>query len=96
MKSPYTIITRPLVTEKAAFLPERHKSSPQYVFEVARSANKIEIARAVEALFNVKVERVNTVVMKGKLRRQGRFMGKASDWKKAYITLKEGQKLGDL
>lgn len=96
MKSPYTIINRPLVTEKAALLPERHKNAPQYAFEVAKSANKIEIARAVEALFNVKVERVNTVVMKGKLRRQGRFMGKASDWKKAYITLKEGQKLGDL
>jgi large subunit ribosomal protein L23 len=66
------------------------------VFEVARTANKIEIARAIEALFNVKVDRVNTVLMKGKMRRQGRFMGRASNWKKAYITLKEGHKLGDL
>ena len=96
MKSPYTIINRPLVTEKALLLPERNEKAAQYVFEVARTANKIEIARAVEALFNVKVDRVNTVVMKGKLRRQGRFMGRASNWKKAYITLKEGQKLGEL
>ncbi len=96
MKSPYTIINRPLMTEKALLLPERMQNAPQYVFEVARSANKIEIARAVEALFNVKVAKVNTIVMKGKLRRQGRFAGKASNWKKAYITLKEGEKLGDL
>ena len=96
MKSPYTIISRPLVTEKALLLPERNQKNAQYVFEVARTANKIEIARAVEAIFNVKVDRVNTVVVKGKLRRQGRFMGRSSNWKKAYITLKEGQKLGDL
>jgi len=96
MKSPYTIINRPLVTEKALLLPERTKNAPQYVFEVARTANKIEIARAIEALFNVKVDRVNTILMKGKMRRQGRFMGRASNWKKAYITLKEGHKLGDL
>ena len=96
MKSPYLIINRPLMTEKALLLPERNEKNPQYVFEVARTANKIEIARAVESLFNVKVARVNTIVMKGKLRRQGRFAGKASNWKKAYITLKEGHQLGDL
>ena len=95
MKSPYIIINRPLITEKAMLLRER-KVSQQYVFEVARTANKIEIANAIEKIFNVEVERVNTVVIKGKLRRQGRFAGHAANWKKAYITLKEGHKLGDL
>lgn len=95
MKSPYRIITRPLLTEKALLLRERQEN-PEYVFEVARDANKIEIARAVEAVFNVKVEKVNTVLMKGKLRRQGRFAGHAPNWKKAYVTLKEGHTIGDL
>lgn len=95
MKSPYTIITRPLLTEKALNLRER-TANPEYVFKVARSANKIEIARAIESLFNVEVEKVNTVLMKGKLRRQGRFAGRAVNWKKAYVMLKEGQKLDDL
>lgn len=95
MKSPYTIITRPMLTEKAMTLRDR-VANPEYVFEVARTANKIEIAKAVEAIFNVEVAKVNTVLMKGKLRRQGRFAGRASNWKKAYVTLKEGQKLGDL
>lgn len=95
MKSPYRIITRPLLTEKALLLRERQEN-PEYVFEVARDANKIEIARAVEAVFNVKVEKVNTVLMKGKLRRQGRFAGHAPNWKKAYVTLKEGHTISDL
>ncbi len=95
MKSPYMIITRPLLTEKAMILRDRDQN-PEYVFKVARKANKIEIARAIEALFNVEVDKVNTVVMKGKLRRQGRFAGRQADWKKAYVILKEGHKLGDL
>jgi large subunit ribosomal protein L23 len=84
-----------MLTEKAMTLRDR-SVNPEYVFEVARSANKIEIARAVEAIFNVEVAKVNTVLMKGKLRRQGRFAGRSSNWKKAYVILKEGQKLGDL
>lgn len=95
MKSPYTIIARPLLTEKAMLLRDRAEN-PEYVFEVARTANKIEIARAIEALFKVEVQKVNTVLMKGKLRRQGRFAGHAANWKKAYVTLKEGHKIGDL
>lgn len=97
MKSPYTIIQRPLVTEKAMLLAdENKKGGSQHVFEVARSANKIEIAKAVETLFGVKVAKVNTVLVKGKVRRQGRFSGKTANWKKAYVTLKEGEKLGEL
>lgn len=95
MKSPYTIITRPMLTEKAMTLRDRSEN-PEYVFEVARSANKIEIARAIEAIFKVEVAKVNTVLMKGKLRRQGRFAGRSSNWKKAYVILKEGQRLSDL
>lgn len=95
MKSPYTIITRPLLTEKAMILRDR-ENNPEYVFKVARNANKIEIARAVEALFNVEVEKVNTVLMKGKLKRQGRFVGRQANWKKAYVILKEGHKLSEL
>ena len=95
MKSPYNIITRPLLTEKAMVLRDR-KENQEYVFKVARDANKIEIARAVEAVFNVQVEKVNTVLMKGKVKRQGRFVGRKADWKKAYVILKEGHKLSDL
>lgn len=95
MKTPYSIIKVPMITEKALLLSE-NKLAPQFVFKVDRTANKIEIAKAVEALFNVKVERVNTVLVKGKLRRQGRFQGRVPNWKKAYVTLKEGQKIESL
>ena len=95
MKSAYTIINRPLLTEKAMILRDRENNA-EYVFKVARNANKIEIARAIEALFNVEVEKVNTVLMKGKVKRQGRFVGRQSNWKKAYVILKEGHKLSDL
>lgn len=59
----------------------------KYTFEVAKAANKIEIAKAVEELFKVKVAKVNTVSMRGKLRRQGRYEGYTKSWKKAYVTL---------
>ena len=65
----------------------------QYVFEVQRDANKIEIKRAVETIFNVKVASVRTQQMRGKIRRQGRFVGKRSDWKKAIVTLGPDQKI---
>jgi large subunit ribosomal protein L23 len=85
--TPETIIRRPIVlTEKASLLRE----SNQVVFEVARDANKVQIRDAVQTLFNVKVTNVNTLLMRGKDRRMGRGYGKMQNWKKAIITLKEG------
>lgn len=87
MKSPHEIIRRPLLTEKGTRLKEEQN---KYLFEVARAANKIEIKKAVEALFRVHVLSVNTVSLKGKEKRVGRFRGRTSDWKKAIVTLKAG------
>lgn len=82
------VLRRPIVlTEKASTLNTKHN---QVVFEVAREANKIEIRHAVETLFGVKVASVNTMLMRGKLRRMGRGHGKMQNWKKAIVTLKEG------
>ena len=92
MKTPYEIIERPLITERATLLSSA-KEDPQYVFRVARTANKIEIRRAVESMFNVKVDKVNTMIVKGKERRRGRNVGHQANWKKAFVTLKEGQKI---
>ena len=85
--TPADIIRRPIaLTEKAARLKESNK----VVFEVAMGANKIEIRRAVEALFSVKVADVNTIVQRGKPRRLGRAEMKRPNWKKAIVTLAEG------
>jgi large subunit ribosomal protein L23 len=85
--SPETVIRRPIIlTEKANLL----RTSNQVVFEVARSANKVEIRDAVQKLFNVKVTSVNTLVMRGKDRRMGRGVAKLQNWKKAVVTLKDG------
>jgi large subunit ribosomal protein L23 len=84
------VIRRPLVTEKGAALKEAERTM---CFEVAPEANKVQIRAAVERLFKVKVESVRTVSNTGKLRRRGRFSGFRSDWKKAYVKLKEGQKV---
>lgn len=90
MRDPYTIIERPLVTEKSMAGAEQGK----YTFRVSKDANKIEIARAVEQVFNVKVESVNTMTVKGKKKRVGRHPeGKTADWKKAIVSLKPGQKI---
>ena len=86
---PRDVIKRPLVTEKATELMQQGK----YVFEVDRSANKTQIKRAVEAIFNVKVVKVNTIRMQGKLRRQGRWIGRTPERKKAIVTLQEGQRI---
>jgi large subunit ribosomal protein L23 len=86
------VIRRPLVTEKTTQLREDGKT---VVFEVAREANKIDVKRAVEKLLGAKVDGVRTANTQGKLKRQGRFVGRRSDWKKAYVTLKAGQKLPD-
>jgi len=84
---PESVIRRPIVlTEKASQLRETN----QVVFEVARAANKVEIRDAVQALFKVKVLGVNTLIMRGKDRRMGRTYGKMQNWKKAIVTLKEG------
>ena len=92
MKSPFDILERPIITERATILGDREDNA-QYVFKVAVDANKIEIQRAIEKAFNVKVQSVNTIKVKGKVKRQGRNRGKQSDWKKAFITLQPGQKL---
>lgn len=84
------VIRRPLITEKTTQLREDGRS---VVFEVARTANKIDVKRAVEKLLGAKVDSVRTANTQGKLKRQGRFVGRRSDWKKAYVTLKAGQKL---
>ncbi len=82
------IIVRPIITEKSML----GASEKKYTFEVAKKAGKIEIAKAVEELFNVKVAKVNTVNVRGKLRRQGRSQGYTRAWKKAYVTLTEDSK----
>lgn len=83
----YDVIKRPVNTEKTMRLTEE---SNQYVFEVSLDANKPTIRHAVETLFDVQVRSVNTAVMQGKRKRFGRLMGKRSNWKKATVTLAEG------
>ena len=84
------ILKRPLLTEKGTSLSEREN---KVLFEVALNANKIEIKRAVEQLYEVKVLGVNTQVVRGKLKRMGRFSGKRSNWKKAIVQLAEGSSI---
>lgn len=90
MKNPYQIILRPIITEKSTMLKDLNR---EVCFEVDPRANKIEIQRAVEQLFKVRVERVRTQSKRGKKRRVGRAEGKKKDWKKAYVKLKEGEKM---
>ena len=88
MKDPFQIIERPLLTEKSMDLSHFGK----YTFRVAKDSNKIEIADAVEQIFKVRVVKVNTLNVKGKKRRMGRYpAGKTTDWKKAIVTLQAGQ-----
>jgi large subunit ribosomal protein L23 len=88
MKDPRQIVRRALVSEKGTHLGEKQN---QYLFEVAPSANKVEIKQAVESIFNVKVESVRTMNRVGKKKRLGAFVGHRSQWKKAVVTLREGQ-----
>ena len=90
MKPLHQIIKKPLVTEKAY---QREEGLQMVAFEVALGANKIEIKQAIEKAFEVKVQRVNTICIAGKVKRVGRNFGKRSNWKKAYVTLAEGSKL---
>ena len=86
--TPEQVIRRPIIlTEKANLLREKHN---QVVFEVSRAANKVQIKDAVQKLFNVHVMGVNTMVMRGKDRRMGRGYSKTQNWKKAVVTLKDG------
>ncbi|MDY6848026.1 MAG: 50S ribosomal protein L23 [Thermodesulfobacteriota bacterium] len=90
MKPLHQIIGKPLITEKTSL----QKEIGQVVaFEVARNANKIEIKQAVEQAFDVKVKKVNTALMAGKVKRRGLVIGKRSNWKKAYVTLEEGSNI---
>jgi large subunit ribosomal protein L23 len=84
------IIKRPLITEKSSIQKE---VSNQVSFEVDRRANRIEIQRAIEALFNVRVAKVRTMQVKGKRKRRGRIEGKRPDWKKAVVTLVPGERI---
>ena len=90
MKDPYKIILKPVITEKSTMLKEMNR---EVCFEVDPRANKSEIKKAAEQLFKVKVESVRIMNKRGKKRRVGRTEGKKKDWKKAYLKLKEGEKM---
>ena len=89
MKDYTDIIIAPVITEKSAHQAEQNV----YTFKVASSANKIEIKKAIEAAFGVKVEKVNTLNTKSKSKRVGRYTGKTKTYKKAIVTLAEGQSI---
>jgi large subunit ribosomal protein L23 len=84
------VIRRPLITEKTSIQREDGRT---IVFQVAADANKTEIKRAIEQLLGSKVASIRTSIVHGKVKRQGRYMGRRSDWKKAYVTLREGEKM---
>ncbi|ABA87962.1 ribosomal protein L23 [Syntrophotalea carbinolica DSM 2380] len=90
MKPLHEILKRPLVTEKTV---QQEGEAQVVAFEVKREANKVEIKKAVEQAFEVKVKNVNTVLVAGKVKRLGRTYGKRSNWKKAYVTLAEGSSI---
>jgi large subunit ribosomal protein L23 len=86
----YQVIRRPIITEKGLGVKETQHT---VVFEVAKDATKTEIKEAVQRVFKVKVDHVRTAIFHGKFRRRGRAEGFRSDWKKAYVRLKEGEKM---
>jgi large subunit ribosomal protein L23 len=90
MSDPRSLIRKVLITEKGTVIRERDN---QYIFEVARDSNKIEIKRAIETVFSVKVDQVRTMQVRGKMKRQGAHAGRRSDWKKAVVTLQSGEKI---
>jgi large subunit ribosomal protein L23 len=87
------VIRKPLITVKTTVIRDDGRT---LVFQVAMDANKIDIKRAVELLFGSKVESVRTALAHGKMKRQGRFVGRRSDWKKAYVKLRDGEKLPEI
>jgi large subunit ribosomal protein L23 len=86
----YDIIKRPVVTEKTNDQKEQYN---QFTFEVDKRANRVEITRAIEKIFSVKVAKTRTVQIKGKIKRRGRILGKRKDWKKAIVTLMPGERI---
>ena len=88
MKAPQDIILKPVITEQSTDQLSRGK----YTFKVAKDANKLETADAVEKLFNVEVTKVNTVNVRGRAKRVGRYLGKTASWKKAVVTLSDDSK----
>ena len=86
----YDIIIRPLITEKTSIQKEDHN---QVSFEVDRRANRVEIRRAIEKIFNVRVADVRTMQVKGKVKQRGRIVGKRRDWKKAIVNLVPGERI---
>ncbi len=85
----HDIIVRPILTEKSSRMMEENK----YTFEIHPQANKIEVRKAVEAVFKVKVEKVHTLKVRSKPKRMGVFLGKSRAWKKAVVTLAEGERI---
>ncbi|MDM8523440.1 50S ribosomal protein L23 [Desulfococcaceae bacterium HSG8] len=86
----YDIVKRPWMTEKST---KQKGMANQYSFEVDRGANRVEIRRAVEQIFNVRVAAVRTMQVKGKVKQRGRIVGKRKDWKKAIVTLMPGERI---
>ena len=84
------VLKSPVITEKSTLLKETQQT---LAFKVLRDANKIEIRNAVENIFKVKVASVRTAIFHGKKKRQGKYVGRRPDWKKAYVTLKPGEKM---
>jgi large subunit ribosomal protein L23 len=89
-RDPFDILIKPLLTEKITRLQEQ---ANRVAFVVKKDASRVEVRHAVESALKVKVKTVNVVNIMGKTKRQGRFVGKRADWKKAIVTLREGEKL---
>ena len=90
MKDLYRVVASPLITEKGTLVNEQGN---QFVFRVRADANKVDVRHAIETLFKVKVKKVRTLNYLGKNRRVGKMLGKKPNWKKAYVTLVEGQRI---
>ena len=88
--TPYDILKRPVITEKSTIQKEANN---QLTFEVDRRANRVEIKKAIENIFNVNVVGVRTMQVKGKTKQRGRIVGKRRDWKKAIVTLMPGERI---
>src|SRR3979409_1185948 len=96
MRTVWDIIKSPVITEKALVAKEESQDTGQLLtFRVDRHATKPTITSAIETIFQVKVDRVRTINFMGKMARRGRFEGRKPSWKKAYVTLKEGEKAVD-
>lgn len=90
LRNPHDIIIKPLLTEKSTGLKDREN---KLAFKVHKDANRVEVKRAIEEIFKIKVRDVNIMNLKGKKKRMGKFLGKRPDWKKAIVSLKPGEKL---